>query len=179
MFISFVLGARCVACHKPGNILCLTCHSHIAGGHRPIFLLDGIPVRVLGPYAAALRDVIRAAKNFRARSVLFELRQEITSLFADVAGIPCVPIPPSVSGFRRRGYGLALVIARLSGRAIIDVLRFRSGETQRGKTALDRSIGRSFRVTTRTPARVVLVDDVLTTGATMRAAVRALSAQGS
>ncbi len=160
-------------------MLCPTCHSRIAGDRRPTFLLDGIPVRALGTYSGALRGVVRAAKNFRARSVLFDLRQELISPFADVAGIPLVPIPPSVPGFRRRGYGLALVVARMASREVLDVLRFRGDESQRGKTEIERSVGRSFRVTSRTPARVVLVDDVLTTGATMRAAVRALSSEGT
>lgn len=179
MFLSLVLGSRCVACHTPGPLLCPTCHTRIAGDHRPTFLLDGIPVRALGPYAGALRGVVRAAKNFRARSVLFELRQEMVTLFAELPGTPLVPIPPSVPGFRRRGYGLALVVAQMASREVLDVLRFRGDESQRGKTEIERTIGRSFRVTSSAPARVVLVDDVLTTGATMRAAVRALSAEGT
>jgi predicted amidophosphoribosyltransferase len=159
--------------------LCDDCRANISNSSRQGFHVSGIPVRSLGPYSGALRDVIRAAKNFRARSVLFSLRHDIHLLFDEVPDVPLVPIPPSLTGFRRRGYGLSMVVARLSGRTVLDALRFRDGETQRGKTALERSFGRSFRVTTRTPARVVLVDDVLTTGATMRAAVRALSAQGS
>lgn len=179
MFLSLVLGSRCVACRAPGNMLCPTCHSRIAGYRQPTFWLDGIPVRALGAYAGTMRGVVRAAKNFRARSVLFNLRQEIVSLLADVPGNSLVPIPPSVPGFRRRGYGLALSVARLSGYEVLDVLRFHGEESQRGKTEIERVVGRSFRVARPTPAHAVLVDDVLTTGATMRAAVSALAAEGT
>ncbi|MFM6967835.1 MAG: phosphoribosyltransferase family protein [Microbacteriaceae bacterium] len=66
----------------------------------------------------------------------------------------------------------------MSGRPIRDVLVLRDDGTQRGRGAGERAARRHFEVRGAVPPEAVLVDDVVTTGATVRAAVAALAAKG-
>lgn len=178
MTMSLLLGSRCVSCKRAGPLLCSTCLTAISTGSRPGLALHGTPVRALGWYRGELRSLIRAAKNFGARAVLTLLRREIRGLFDVEAGVTVVPIPPSRPGFQRRGYGLAACVARASGLPVNDCLTLVDTGTQRGRTIADRHRRRRVWVRRAPPRRAVLVDDVLTTGATARAAIDALTVHG-
>jgi predicted amidophosphoribosyltransferase len=175
VWASVILDSTCVVCRTPGAHLCSTCRSGVAEGERPRLVLDGVPVYALGWYTGTLRDVIRAAKNFRSRAVLRTVAPEVRNLTASLPPQPAVPIPPSRAGFRRRGYGLAPMIARMLGRPVLKVLRLRDAGTQQGRSAAERTRQRTMTARQPRVSRVILVDDVLTTGASMRAAIGALS----
>ena len=159
-------------------MLCARCAAFIVDGPRATRSVAGIPVRAVGWYRGELRSLIRSAKNYRARAVLSHLRPALASEFDAFPVVPLVPVPPSRPGLVRRGYGLARAIATSRGRPIRDVLILRDSGTQRGRGAHEREAGRAFGVRGAVPATVVLVDDVVTTGATVRAAISALEANG-
>jgi len=92
--------------------------------------------------------------------------------FGDVT---VLPMPSSRPGFLARGYGLAMVIARLLGRPIADCLALDDVGSQRGRGRMERR-NRAVRLERVRPAvgtRVVIVDDVVTTGASVDAAINA------
>lgn len=103
---------------------------------------------------------------------------------------PCaiVPIPLHRARLRRRGYDQALELARPLARALqlplhADLLQRRKATTAQSRLDADarqRNLQGAFSVTAgRTPpAHVVLVDDVMTTGATLEAAALALHGAG-
>lgn len=105
-------------------------------------------------------------------------------------GAVVVPVPTTRARRRRRGYNqagaLAAVVAEDLGLRLIPALRRRSGG--RTQVALqpaerDRNVRRAFSLRPGESARVrrrtvLLVDDVLTTGATAMAASRALESAG-
>jgi len=98
-----------------------------------------------------------------------------------------LPVPLHPIRLRRRGYNQAELIARAAGRSLgvsvaADLLRRRhatAAQTRLGRGARLRNLDRAFAVTRALPElRVALVDDVMTTGATLNACVQALHAAG-
>ncbi|WP_287596630.1 ComF family protein [Thermomonas sp.] len=108
------------------------------------------------------------------------------------AGLPrpqaLVPVPLHRERLRQRGYDQALELARPLARALD--LPLHAGLLQRAKAtraqsrldaeARGRNLRGAFRVDARAtlPAHVALIDDVMTTGATLHAAAWALRAAG-
>ena len=138
--------------------------------------------RVLAPfvYAPPLDHHVMALKYSGAR----HLGRALALLVAAEAGgaLPevdvLVPVPLHPRRLRERGYNQAAEIARCLARAIhLPVLlrgieRRRPGASQTGQTAAERraSVSSAFAVTRRLAGlRVAIVDDVITTGATVNA----------
>lgn len=91
--------------------------------------------------------------------------------------------PTSARRRRRRGFDQAQLIARFVARELgVPCRRLLVRETrhaQTGRSRAARLAGPRFRaLSTRRPLRVLVVDDVVTTGSTLRAAAHALTASG-
>ncbi len=93
-------------------------------------------------------------------------------------------VPASRRHARRRGYDqgreLAMAVARPLGLRARPLLRRAGREAQAGRNRVDRLAGPSLEVRSRqAPARVLLVDDVATTGASLARAAASLRAAGT
>ncbi|MBC7191315.1 MAG: ComF family protein [Marinobacter sp.] len=123
-----------------------------------------------------------------ARPLLRLFCAQLDELMAD-SPTPDVIIPAPMDGQRqrRRGFNQAEDIAREAGRATgvpvnTDlVLRTRAVNTQRGLSRRERmaNLAGVFSARTDIPARVAIVDDVVTTGATTRQLARVLREAGA
>lgn len=91
--------------------------------------------------------------------------------------------PTSTRRRRQRGFDQAQLIARFVARELgVPCRRLLVRETRRAQTGRSRAArlaGPRFRaLSTRRPLRVLIVDDVVTTGSTLRAAAHALTTSG-
>ncbi len=176
-----IRGPRCSVCGMPlvsETGTCTRCRQrgfHFEGA-QPLF-----------EYAGAVRQLLYLYK--------FEGRRRLAVLFAEwLAGAladhwpaaAVVPAPGRPRAFRRRGWEhveeIARQLERRHGVRVARCLARLAGEEQKGLDFAGRSAnvrGRIlYRGATAPPAEVVLLDDVLTTGATADECARVLRAAG-
>lgn len=157
----------------PHRSICAACRVQLRPppiGRAALFEYDGVG-----------RAVVLAAKNRHRHDLLLRLGRSLASLVPpDVAEITWVPA--SRSGRRSRGEDQAEVLARAlaaaSGRPAVGRLRRGDRSSRRGLDRAARLDGVDLRARPGR-SRVAVVDDVVTTGATLDGAVAALEAVGA
>ncbi|GAC1572463.1 MAG: hypothetical protein NVS3B7_03210 [Candidatus Elarobacter sp.] len=148
------------------------------------FALDGIPAFALGAYDGALRRAVVAMKRGE-RDPLATFAALLARAPLPLHG-PLVPLPTTRRRAAARGFDQAVVLARrlarLRGAACAELL-VKRGRAQEGRGRRDRLAATArFRIrpaANALPRVVTLLDDVCTTGATLRDAVGTLSAAGT
>jgi ComF family protein len=191
MLLDFLMPALCAACRSPGGCLCPRCAAAIATSTSILRgSANGVPpVTALGAYDGTLRAAILALKFGRARALGARLGRWLApKILLPFEAV--VPVPLHTARLRERGYNQAAEIANAIGaasrRPVIENALERNRVTA-PQSALD-LIGRRANVEGAFAAgrqidrvcgaRVLLVDDVITTGATIRACADALRAAG-
>ncbi len=100
----------------------------------------------------------------------------------EVGRIVLVPIPTSRAAFRRRGYRVVELVARRAGlrcERLLAIARVAADQRGLDRGARRRNVANSLRARDAAGLRIVVIDDVVTTGATLEEAARALRAGGA
>lgn len=177
----------CAGCGEPDRSLCSSCRAALRPSIHRAALGDGLVVYSALRYEGVARSALLALKeNGRrdtARALAHPLGAAIASAIGEVSSAELAVIPPSRAAFRRRGYDpVRLLCARLGYRPPRVLRSTRGGAAQKTLDARSRTLNAadSLRASgTVLGRRFLLVDDVLTTGATLREAARALREGGA
>ena len=203
--LDLLLPQRCVVCAVGGKQLCAACREALPRLEPPLCARCGAPAvwpiercrecagrKIAYATARAAVGYDEAARRF----VLGWKERGLRRLAAEAAAIVVERLPPPhadatisfvpADRTRRleRGHNPAERLARelallweLPCEPLLERVR---GGRQRGATATERrSVRGAFRAVAAAPARVALVDDVYTTGATASAASTTLRAAGA
>lgn len=179
---------RCPICGRSDSQVCPSCASRLRPA--PSVRVEGIDaVIALLAYDDASARLILAAKNGGRRDLLrwaaAHLADEVDRTGFDRPAIDLVTWVPAHPRQRRdRGYDQGEVLARHIGRRLgvrcRSTLWRRGGASQKGRGRLDRLDGPTVRARRRSVAgTVLLVDDVTTTGTSLRRSAEALIANGA
>jgi len=148
-------------------------------------MADPLPVEwcdAWGRYSGSLERVLHALKFERHDFLADQLAALLHETLRDSDFDAIVPVPMHWLRVRSRGYNQAELIARALSRRIgipaEMLLRKRSGGARQSTLARDaraQNVRRAFAASPRAKGkRILIVDDICTTGETLRACARAL-----
>ena len=192
--LDLVLPRACAGCGAPAPLLCGPCGAALGapplGQVRPTPCPPGLPrTSAAAAYGGPVRGALLAHKE-RGRLAL------VTPLGAALAGavsvlgagdVVLVPVPSARAAVRARGHDHALRLARAAARAgglqaAPLLVPARAVADQSGLDAAERAANLAGALVARRALGglpVVVVDDVMTTGATLVEAARALRDGGA
>jgi predicted amidophosphoribosyltransferase len=190
--LDLFLPTRCAVCRSRGASICSTCFA--IQGWQPRQIRRGdLPGIVVSEYGPVERDLIKAFKENGQTALLpFLCKPMVPALHGLVSGVGnplIVPIPSSRSNYLKRGFVPAALLAKK-----LNVLAQRPARVKQmlgfNRTVADQSqldvkarhlnlfgsISASAGLSGRS---IVLIDDIVTSGATVLEASRAASHSGA
>lgn len=193
-WLRYFLPVRCVGCGSPQHdLICAHCREAILGSPRCEAELEGIDrTTAFFVYEGPLKSLIHEAKfgpSIEAAMMLSDvaLQRGIESVSVDYNWV--IPIPGSRDRIRRRGFDLPKLlftplIVGLGARLHSVMIRTRETRALFGLGALARrdELAGVFSVPPgliRPGDRVLVVDDIVTSGATVQEVARYLKQQGA
>ncbi len=204
--LDLVLPASCSGCGREGAPLCPAClpvldaRMTLPGG-TPMGLPAEFPAPLLqlewcAPFAGPVRAALHDLKYAGERRLAEPLGAAVGRRWALVGtGTQVVvPVPVHAERERRRGYDQAALIAAVAARDLglplafaLERARATIAQFELGRDERATNVAGAFRLRTSNPAAgqaiagrwVLLVDDVVTTGATLAACATALVRAGA
>lgn len=187
--LAIVLPVTCAGCSADGRALCAACMSQLVPSLRLRQLSDDVRVCSALSYEGAVRNAVLAFKGSGRTDIAAALSVPLAAaVLASAAVSPdrllLVAMPGGREAYRRRGYDPVRLLLRRAGlgspRKVLVGIRRRDEQKGLGREA--RAVNLAGTMGVRGDIRgerLLLVDDVVTTGATLREAVRALRGGGA
>jgi len=185
-----IFTPTCIGCTTPGIHACRDCLASITP-QSTVDLPDLVRVISASAYGGWVRDALIAYKNGSRRYVygLAQVLHQSLLALGDLGPVSVVPIPSSPAKVVMRGFdtidllviecmklqrGLKAAHSRVLyvSRPVTDQVGLSANERQQ-------NVGHSMSARYPIAGTVLLVDDVVTTGSTMREAARALHVAGA
>jgi competence protein ComFC len=201
--LSFIAPHPCCGCGKLQGLLCANCKYDIVNdvfigciGCGGVSGVNGVCRRCIVPYSrawcagersGALQELIDRYKFERVREVHKVAADLLAAILPDLPdNVVIVPVPTISAHIRERGYDHTLLVARSLGRQLhLPVARPLVRATQTKQREASRSV-RTAQAKQAFMAKDIdktacylLLDDVVTTGATIKYAAKALKQAGA
>lgn len=203
--LSLVAPHVCLGCNAEGSLLCVACSADVikapglcyrcwkpslygltcngCSAHAAVFRAQAICM-----YEGPAKQLVLKLKFGSAQAAVKPMAAIMATRVPQNLDVVIVPVPTATSRRRKRGYDQAILLAqRLAGvRRVqyVDCLRRLGQAHQVGANRAQRTQQLRGAFVVACPSRiygqhVVLIDDVMTTGATFEAAAQALIAVGA
>lgn len=201
--LDMLLPPRCGGCRREGEALCVPCRGLLARRMaEPAGLPLGLPstlpaglvqVEWCSSFTGPTRACVHALKYDGERRLVEPLGELMAQRWqrSGIGGDLLAAVPVHAQRRRERGFDQAELLGREVGRRLglpfvplLERAARTSAQHQLGRTARAGNVGGAFMVSDRMRAYVIgrwviLVDDVVTTGATLNACAAALLGAGA
>lgn len=200
--LELLLPPACAGCGRYGELLCREClaafrpatdpRDRFAAADPGTVIGDALELAVAafvhaGPTRRALQRLKYGGAGRLAVPLAAAALPALRELLSVCGPLPLVPVPVHPARLRQRGYNQAALLARELGRGaglpVVEILERRRATTRQhglGKVARLHNLRGAFAVRggQRVPTAALLVDDILTTSATLEACAQALRGAG-
>jgi competence protein ComFC len=205
--LDLALPARCVGCGREGQPICSRCTHELDARIElpagvPIGLPSELPPGLLqlewcAPYSGAVRKALHDLKYAGEKRLAVPLGQAIARRWAKAGagGDVLLPVPVHADRLKKRGYDQAQLLSAVASRdlglpmaPILERVRATTAQFDLDRRRRATNVVGAFRVkrhpgtSLRSPLQgrwIVLIDDVVTTGATLSACADALLQAGA
>lgn len=185
--LAVLLPVECAGCGADDRVLCAACRGSLVPEVSSRLLEAGLRVWSGLEYDGVARSVMLALKRDgrtdAARFLAPALAAAVVAAAPDPEGIVVVAVPGARAGFRRRGYDPVRLLLARAGLGSLRV--FAPARPHRAQKLLDvgereTNLRGAFRLRRAVAGhRILIVDDVVTSGATLREAARVLREGGA